>query len=133
MIIKCFRCGKKIDPPNSSNADYVIAADMVVKEPRQVLIALKHNEASLAKEAMMKETLISTIEGEEVTAPKHPDMTIADNEYDAVEIPFIEARDADTVKVLVETRQKDIQKTGVICPKCYKSTDTVVWGVHKKG
>ena len=27
MIIECFRCGKKIDTPNPSNADYIIAED----------------------------------------------------------------------------------------------------------
>jgi len=65
MIIKCFRCGKGIDTPDSSNADYIIAEDT-----------------------------ITTV--------------IADG------IP------------------KDIQKTGIICPKCYKPTDFVIWGVHKK-
>ena len=24
------------------------------------------------------------------------------------------------------------QKTAVVCPKCYKPTDIVLWGVHKK-
>lgn len=60
MIIKCFRCGKEIDTPDNSNADYVIGKDMVVKE-----------------------------EGQE------------------------------------------IQKTGIICPKCHKEDDIVIWGVHK--
>jgi len=65
MIIPCFRCGKEIDTPDSSNADYIIAEDT-----------------------------ITTV--------------IADG------IP------------------KDIQKTGIICPECYKPTDSVIWGVHKK-
>ena len=26
----------------------------------------------------------------------------------------------------------DIQKTGIICPNCYKPTDTVIWGIHKE-
>lgn len=25
-----------------------------------------------------------------------------------------------------------IQKTAIICPECYKPTDYVIWGVHKK-
>ncbi|GAI85808.1 unnamed protein product, partial [marine sediment metagenome] len=51
MIIKCFRCNKGIDTPNASNADYVTADDMIAKEPGEVLIALKHNQATLVKEA----------------------------------------------------------------------------------
>lgn len=29
MIIPCFRCGKEIDSPNSSNADYIMAEDTI--------------------------------------------------------------------------------------------------------
>lgn len=65
MIIPCFRCGKEIDAPNASNADYVVAEDTI-------------------------ETVIE------------------------------------------DGLPKDIQKTGVICPDCYKDTDKVIWGVHKK-
>lgn len=137
MIIKCFRCGKEIDTPDSSNADYVIADDMVVKEPRGVLIALKHNQATLAKEAKIKEveTSLDTDGVTELTRPKYPDLVIADSEYDAIEIPNIEASKAfgeDLVKVVAEVREKNIQKTGVICPECYRDTDKVIWGVHKK-
>ena len=28
-------------------------------------------------------------------------------------------------------QEKDIQKTGIICPADYRTTDTVIWGVHK--
>lgn len=115
MIIPCFRCKKKIDTPDAPNADYIIAEDTIVREPREVFIALKHNQVTLAKQAEMAE--------------------IDDSEYDAVEIPNVEAAKAigeDLVKVIVEVREKDIQKTGVICPKCYRPTDFVIWGVHKK-
>lgn len=114
MIIPCFRCGKGIDTPDSSNADYVIAADMVAREPREVLLALRHNQATLAKQAKGQD--------------------IADSEYDSIEIPDIEARKTigeDLVKVVAEMREKDIQKTGVICPGCRRPTDFVIWGVHK--
>ena len=128
MIIPCFRCGKQIDTPDSFNADYVIASDIVVIEPREVLIALKHNQATLEKVAKMKEL---NLDG----SLKYPNLSIPDNEYDEVEIPSFQASKAigeDLVKVIVEIRDKDIQKTGVICPDCYKPTDTVIWGIHKK-
>ena len=32
MIIHCFRCGKELDSPNASNADYVIAEDTKAME-----------------------------------------------------------------------------------------------------
>lgn len=128
MIIPCFRCKKKIDTPNSSNADYIIAADTMVKEPREVLVALRHNQATLAKAAIIKER---NLDG----TPKHPDLIIADGEYDALEVLNFETAKAlgeNLVKVIMEMREKDIQKTGIICPECFKPTDFVIWGVHKK-
>lgn len=39
----------------------------------------------------------------------------------------------DTIETVIEEGlPKEIQKTGIICPKCYRKTDTVIWGVHKK-
>ena len=29
------------------------------------------------------------------------------------------------------TKDGEIQKTAIICPKCYRKTDHVIWGVHK--
>jgi len=65
MLIPCFRCGKQLDSPNASNADYIIAEDTKVTE--------------LAEDGTPME----------------------------------------------------VQKTGIICPDCYKDTDIVIWGVHK--
>jgi len=55
MIIRCSRCGKEIDTPNASNADYVMA-----------------------------------------------------------------------------TKPDGSDGTHINCPKCYRKTDIVIWGVHKK-
>lgn len=136
MIIPCFRCGKEIESPDAVNADYIIAQDTIVREPRETLIALKHNQATLAKQAEMKETETYLAEDgvTELIRLKYPDLTIDDKECDTVEIPNIEAAKAigeDLVKVVVEMKDKDIQKTGIICPDCYKETDQVIWGVHK--
>ena len=39
----------------------------------------------------------------------------------------------DTIETIVENGvPKEIQKTGVICPECYRDTDFVIWGIHKK-
>ena len=35
-------------------------------------------------------------------------------------------------RVEVKTEDIPIQKTGLVCPDCYKETDTVIWGIHKK-
>lgn len=145
MIISCFRCGKEIDTPDSSNADYVIAGDMVVKEPREVFVALKHNQVTLAKRAeiIVDKTETLDMEGEEQPEVKVPPTEdyirsqFQDNEYDTVEVESVIAAQEqfgeDLVKVIVEVRETDIQKTGIICPSCYKPTDTVIWGVHKSG
>lgn len=115
MKIPCFRCGKKIDAPCSSNADYVIASDMIAKEDREVLTALKHNVDTWKKKK----------EGE----------AIADEEYDAVELPRIEDSETigpDLVKVVAKKKVVDVQKTGIVCPDCYKPSDVIIWGVHKE-
>jgi len=64
--IPCFRCSKKIDTPDSSNSNYIIAEDTRAME--------------LAEDGTPAE----------------------------------------------------IQKTGIICPDCYKPTDTIIWGIHKE-
>lgn len=158
MIIKCFRCGKEIDTPNSSNADYVIAQDTIAREPRDVLIALKHNQATLEKvdniieqwrleeaQEVKEAQLNPDIPLEDKPADLSPDAKptedfirsqFQDSEYDALEVPDVVTAQGqfgeDLVKVIAGVREKDIQKTGIICPDCYKPTDTVIWGVHKK-
>lgn len=137
-VMNCVRCGKAIPHPNPANADYIIAEDTVVREPREVLIALKHNQATLEKLSRIREveTYLAEDGVTELTRPKYSDLTIDDSEYDQVEVlSLIEAAKAigeDLVKVVAEVRDKDIQKTGIICPDCYKPTDMVIWGVHKK-
>jgi len=115
-IMNCIRCGKKIPHPDPSNSDYIIAPDTIVKELREILIALKHNKITLAKRAK--------------------GIVVEDDEYDAVEVfDVLTAQKQfgkDLVKVIAGTREKDIQKTGIICPDCYKPTDNVIWGIHKK-
>ena len=32
----------------------------------------------------------------------------------------------------VKIEDIDIQKTGLICPDCYRQTDFIIWGIHKK-
>ncbi len=115
MIIPCFRCSKEIDTPNASNADYVMAEDTKGKEIRESLVALKHNQATLEKQ--------SKKEG------------ITDEEYDAVIVASYEEAQKnlgeDLVKVVVRPAEVEIQKTGILCPDCYRDTDFVIWGVHK--
>lgn len=139
MKIPCFRCGKEIESPDASNADYVIASDTVVRESRETLIALKHNQATLGKQAKMKETkpILDPDTHKPIgKQPKYPDLRIDDSEYDEIEVSSVKEAyqvvGEDLVRVKAEMREKDIQKTGIICPKCYKKTDFVIWGVHKK-
>lgn len=136
-IVKCLRCPKEIVHPDSSNADYIIAQDTVAREPREILFALKHNQATLAKTAKMKETETYLADDgvTKLTRLKYPDLKIADSEYARVEVPYMEAAKGigeDLVKVIARVEERDIQKTGIICPDCYKPTDFVIWGVHKK-
>ncbi len=38
----------------------------------------------------------------------------------------------DVLRVEMRIEDEDVPKTGVICPDCYKSTDFVIWGIHKQ-
>ncbi len=115
MIIPCFRCGKQLDTPDASNADYVIATDTIVKELKGVLFALVETQATKDKKAVKEEVL--------------------DSEYNTVELLDFKMPTTfgtDLVKVVEKQAEKDIQKTGVICPNCYQTSDFIIWGVHKK-
>lgn len=136
MIIKCFRDGKKIDSPNDKNADYIIANDTIVKEPRDTLRALVHNPVTRNIEVRMAmtEDYLSADGITTLTRPKFPGLTIPDSAYDAIEVDSPKVAHAyghNLVKVVATVEDKDIQKTGVICPDCYRPSDFVIWGVHK--
>ena len=110
-IMNCLRCNKGILHPNSINANYVIAPEFITKEPREVFVALRDNKATLDKKAK-----------------KEP---VDDSEYDRVEA-FSSLALPVAVKILVEMKNIDVQKTGIICPDCFNlDTDFVIWGVHK--
>lgn len=134
MIMNCYRCGKEIDTPDNSNANYIIAKDTVVREMRDTLFALKDNQVTLAKKERMKETE-TYIDEEEVewTRLKHPHLRIKDSEYDHIEIPNFKASKnvQNVVKLKSEMIEKDIQKTGIICPLCLTPGDFIIWGVDK--
>lgn len=124
MLMSCFRCSKEIDTPSNSNADYIIAEDTIVREPREVFIAIKHNTVT-----RNKETLIEAVDKEGERS--HPEVMIEEADYSRVEVPRA-VYDSDTIRIVVEMKERDIQKTGIICPDDYKPTDFVIWGIHKK-
>lgn len=136
MRVKCFRCSRELDTPDASNADYIIAEDTKADESRECFVALKHNEKTLVKAAQMAETETYLAEDgkTELTRPRYPDLTLADSEYDAIEVASVaEAKeDPRTVRIEVRSLMKTIQKTGIVCPDCYKLTDFIIWGMHKK-
>jgi hypothetical protein len=87
-----------------ADADYVIAKDFIVKEKR-------HNFYAITGEG----------EGENY---KESSIKIARPD-EALLIPNV-------LRIEVKIEDEDIQKTGIVCPKCYKKTDFVIWGKHKK-
>lgn len=136
MIIKCFRDGKEIDSPNDKNADYIMAQDTIVKEPRDTLRALVHNPATRAIEVRMAmtEEYFDDDGVTVLTRKKFPGLAIPDSVYDAIEVDSPKSARAygnNLVRVSVTVEDKNIQKTGIICPDCYRPSDFVIWGVHK--
>lgn len=112
--MECFRCGKGLIHPDDTNADYIIAVDTQAKETLRVYKVYFHNAVTIEK-----------------LNNKEP---IDIEEYDVEIVPNIEIAVADPRFVRVEEVQQEVvvQKTGIICPDCYKPTDLLIWGVHKK-
>ncbi|MBA7639601.1 hypothetical protein ES703_47260 [subsurface metagenome] len=52
----------------------------------------------------------------------HPNSSNAD---------YIIAEDTKAMEIAEDGTPVEIQKTGIICPNCYKATDQVIWGIHK--
>ena len=137
MIIPCFRCDKEIDTPNSSNADYVIADDMIARERRDKYVEvpksqaeLDAEEAGLRSELQANEEIIRTYKLTNINPQEIPIEDIY-GEIDAIE-ETLQIGLEKTKRVLLRgKRLEDVQKTGIICPDCYEETDFVIWGVHK--
>ena len=116
MIIPCVRCGKKIDTPDEGNADYITAPDLVVSELREVMVSLREAPDTLAKKAQ--------------------GLAVDDSEYEKADIDLANIQeahlDALVAKLVPTSKPVSVQKTGIVCPECYKPTDTLIWGIHKK-
>lgn len=50
----------------------------------------------------------------------------------AANADYILAEDTKTIELAEDGTPVEIQKTGIICLDCYKPTDFIIWGVHKK-
>ncbi len=129
MIIPCFRCGKGIESADNTNADYVLADDMIAEEVREQLTVVKNNAVTREKLAQIATSAPET--GKRM----YPDVVITEDDYDRERIRDMKAaytisRD-DLIRVEASMGEEDVQKTGVICPDCYLPMDTVIWGIHK--
>ena len=38
----------------------------------------------------------------------------------------------DVKRIEVKIEDVDVQKTGLVCPDCYKPGDVIIWGIHKR-
>ena len=114
MIIRCYRCGKDMATPNSTNADYITADDIASDEEVEVIYALKHTEQTRDK----------LEKGEK----------IPDDLYQAIEIRDVMQadNDSDVARVVRKCEVRRVQKTAIICPECHKPGDFVIWGVHNE-
>ena len=103
--MKCYRCNKDIEHPDETNADYIMAADTNVDDAVEVMFAVIPDNASLEKNAETRVEVTSLKEAAAVSGLKRLETT-------------------------VEVRK--VQKTGIVCPGCYRPTDFIIWGVHKR-
>ena len=104
--MNCCRCNKEINSPDCNNSDYIIADDFIINEEREIYDF--------------------TIEEEDENTHEKNEKIIRSQEFnDAKKLQNIK-------KIEVKNELVPIQKTGIICPDCYKETDLIIWGVHKK-
>ncbi len=73
--------------------------------------------------------------GKEINTPNNnnADYIMAEDTVgrEARELLLSPARLFGLIRAKTEIIEEDVQKTGVICPDCYRETDTIIWGVHK--
>ena len=121
MIIKCFRCGKEIDRPG------LIANILKDDEGNPILNKKGHPK------------FFTTYNANYVVANDTKMMDDVDVIYAVDEKGKRTRKDTvdiarkvkGTVRVETVLEKQLVQKTGIICPDCYQSTDTVIWGIHK--
>jgi len=95
--MNCIRCGEDLGRADSSNADYIIADEFIMKEKRECFYAVNDKEEFIPIKQTTDSLLIQ-----------------------------------DVKRIEVKIEEINIQKTGLVCPDCYKESDTVIWGIHKK-
>ncbi len=135
MKIPCFRCGKELDSPDVSNANYVIAPDTIVKERPQFYIAEQKTAAEIDAEkaeldralSVLRATLISGV----LPTGSYLSLDDVPEEIEAIETELAIGVSS-TKQVLKHGRLQQVQKTGIICPDCLKPTDTIIWGIQEK-
>ncbi len=100
--MNCIRCNKELGQADNNNADYVIADEFIVKEKREQFYAVTTDIKDSKKEVF----------------------TPIKQTTDSLLIPNVK-------RIEVKIEDVDIQKTGVVCPECYKDADFIIWGIHK--
>ena len=106
----CYRCGKKLERP--------------------VMVSIKGKKHTTPFHEICDYVMAEDTKVDE----ERPFFYAIDSEEK--EIEYAKPKDAELSpdKVRIEVRQKltSVQKTGLVCPDCYKDTDYVIWGIHKK-
>jgi len=109
--MNCARCNKDLGHADDKNADYVIADDGIIIEPREVYVNTEVKAESLGK----------------------PPAELTEDDLTTYETLF--ARDAllrpNAIKTQLIVKDFPVQKTLLVCPECYRDTDFIIWGVHK--
>jgi len=104
--MNCIRCNKDLGHADKHNADYVIADEFIVNEKREQMYAV--TDKTLVKGELPSELF-----------------TPIKQTTDSLLIPNVK-------RIEVKIENVDIQKTGVVCPDCYKPEDFIIWGIHKR-
>lgn len=68
----------------------------------------------------------------ETAARREVQFSVPNSEFEHVEVddPHIVSQREDVARVYTQVEERDVQKTGLVCPDCVKDSDEIAWGVN---
>lgn len=152
----CYRCDDPIETPVEQHAYYVTASDIVTEETVEVAEAIVPNEATKGAidtlqanhypdtpvdrltRAVVSGTELTDYLGVPAADPANAPEVRTENakattpavaDFDRVEVATVAEAPPETVKVERVVEQREVTKTGLVCPDCHDpEADTVIWG-----
>ena len=146
----CSRCEEQLTKPIRQNANYVIASDFAEPTEVETVYGLFHTEETRSELDRLcsefperdRQTLAAemanpdaeefrTVRTDGDEEPREVEFSVPTEKFDWKEIDSAnEVQVNDDCALSYHTvEERDVQKTGLVCPECAKDSDEVIWGV----